>query len=88
MKIVLRPDIVSFLQEKVITSQFESVEEAANELLGLVQEEERLTDADIAEIRGEVQKGIEQADRGEFSPFTAEDIIRQEQARMRRHKAG
>jgi len=88
MKIDLRPDIAAFLGEKVESGQFESLEEAANELLGLVREEETLTEEDIAELRREVQLGIEQADRGEFSPFTAEDIIRQEQARMRKDKAG
>ncbi len=88
MKVELRADILQFLREKVEKGQFESIEEAVNELLGLVREEETLTEEDIAELRREVQLGIEQADRGEFSPFTAEDIIRQEQARMRKNKAG
>lgn len=88
MKVELRPDILNFLREKVERGQFESIEEAANELLGLAREEEELTDEDIEQLRREVQLGIDQADRGEFSPFTAEDIIRQEQARMRKNKAG
>ncbi len=88
MSINLRPDIEQFLREKVEMGQFESIEEAANELLALKQEEETLTEEDIAEIRQEVQKGIEQADRGEFSPFTIEEIIAQENAAARKQKAG
>jgi antitoxin ParD1/3/4 len=88
MTINLRPEIEGFLRAKVEAGQFSSVEEAANELLGLTKEEEELSDEDIAELRREVQRGIEQADRGEFSQFTVEDIIAQEKAAARKQKAG
>ncbi|HEV8605838.1 MAG TPA: hypothetical protein VGQ99_10755 [Tepidisphaeraceae bacterium] len=88
MTINLRPEIEGFLRGKVEAGQFSSVEEAANELLGLTKEEEALSDEDIAEIRWEVQRGLEQADRGEFSQFTVEDIIAQEKAAARKQKAG
>jgi antitoxin ParD1/3/4 len=88
MSIKLRPDVEQFLREKVEIGQFGSIEEAANELLGWVREDEKLTDEDIAEIRQEVQKGIDQADRGEFSTLTIEEIIAQENASARKQKAG
>jgi antitoxin ParD1/3/4 len=88
MSINLRPDIEQFLREKVEMGQFESIEEAANELLGWVSEDEKLTDEDIAELRREVQLGIDQADRGEFVEFTAEQIIAEKKAAARKQKAG
>jgi antitoxin ParD1/3/4 len=88
MTIRLKPEIEGFLRQKVETGQFASVEEAANELLALRREEEELTEEDIAEIRAEVQKGIEQAERGEFSQFTIAEIIAQEKAAARKQKAG
>jgi antitoxin ParD1/3/4 len=88
MSINLRPDIEQFLREKVEMGQFESIEEAANKLLGWVSEDEKLTDEDIAELRREVQLGIDQADRGEFVEFTAEQIIAEKKAAARKQKAG
>jgi len=55
-----------------------SVEDVASHLLANMIKAE---DARMAKLRYEVKRGFEQADRGEFSTATAEDIIREGQAR-------
>jgi hypothetical protein len=39
-----------------------------------------LTEAEIEQIRREVDVGIGEADRGQFVEFTAEDVIRERRA--------
>lgn len=72
MVVNLGPKVEEVLRKKVESGQFASVEEAANEILAWAIEEKKLSNEDL---RREVQRGIEQADRGEFAEFSAEDII-------------
>ena len=76
----------TFVDEKVRAGQFASAEEAVNGLLSVVQEQERLTPADIEELRAEVDIGIADADDGRFVQFTAEDVIRQGRAALAARK--
>jgi hypothetical protein len=46
----------------------------------------QLTPQDIRELRAELDKGIAEADRGEFVQFTAEDIIAEGLAAAERRK--
>ena len=88
MNVNLTPRIEKTLKSKVKSGQFSSIDEAANELIALAIEEERLSNEDIEDLRREVQRGIEQADRGQFVDFTAEQIIAEKKAARRRQKAG
>jgi antitoxin ParD1/3/4 len=88
MEVKLTPKVESILRKKVASGQFASLEEAANEMLALAIEQEKLTDEDIVDLRREVQRGIEQADRGEIAEFDAEQIIREKKAAARKQKAG
>jgi len=88
MEVNLAPKVEDVLRKKVETGQFASVEEAANEMLALAIEEEKLSNEDLADLRQEVERGIEQADRGEFVEFTAEEIIAAHKPGVRKQKAG
>ena len=89
MKVVLRNEAQRFVEEKVRSGQYASAEEAVNALLALVQEQERWTADDVAELRDEIDVGLREADRGEFVQFTAEDVIAEGHAALsaRRKKA-
>jgi antitoxin ParD1/3/4 len=87
MTLKLKPETERILKEKVQNGQYESLEEAANEMIQAAYEQETMTEEDIEELRREVAVGIEQADRGQFSKLTIDEIIAQEEARARKHKA-
>jgi len=88
MTVRITPKNEKKLKTKVKSGQFASIDEAANELIALAIEEEKRSNEDIDDLRREVQKGIEQADRGQFADFTAEQIIAEKRAARRRQKAG
>ena len=88
MTLKLKPEVERILKQKVEIGQYESLDEAANEMIQAAYEQETMTEEDIEELRREVAIGIEQADRGEFSKLTIEEIIAQEKALARKQKAG
>lgn len=75
MNVTLYPDVEKFVADKVQTGQFSSVEQAVNELLSGLREQDGLTAEDVAQLRAAVDVGISEADRGEFVDFTAEEVI-------------
>ena len=68
----LPADLSEFVKEQVRAGKFSTEAEA---LTALAQKQMR-RDQQIAWLQREVRRGIDQADRGEFSDFTAADIIR------------
>jgi antitoxin ParD1/3/4 len=75
MNISLDPKLRAYLEAQVKSGRYADVSEAVNGAVALAREQESLTAHDVARIRREIQIGIEAADRGEFSDFTAEDVI-------------
>ena len=67
MNITLPPDLEAFVHDKVKSGEFSTPADALAEGVRLLQERDKL--------RQEVLVGLEQADRGEFVEFTAEDIM-------------
>ena len=82
MDVTLTPEVQRFVEEKVKSGQYGSADEAVNRLLALVKERESLGPEDIEELRSEVDAGIEDADRGRFVDYTAEDVIAQRRAAL------
>jgi Arc/MetJ-type ribon-helix-helix transcriptional regulator len=81
MNIRLKPEIQKYVKKKVRSGQYASPEEAVNTLLAHACRQEELTAEDKEELAAEIDLGISQADRGQFTKFTAEQIIAQ------RHKS-
>lgn len=67
MKVVLPPELEAFVHDKVKSGEFATAAEALAEGVRLLKERD--------ELRHEISAGLEQADRGEFVEFTAEDIM-------------
>lgn len=71
-----------FLQEELRSGRFFSESEVTAEALGEFRLREAIRLAKLEELRSKVQVGVEQANRGEFVEFTAEDIKREGRARL------
>lgn len=67
MNVILPPDLEAFVHDKVQSGEFSTVGEALVEGIRLLRERD--------ELRKEVALGLDQADRGEFVEFTAEEIM-------------
>ncbi len=88
MNVTLYPDVEKFVADKVQTGQFSSVEQAVNELLSGLREQDGLTAEDVAQLRAAVDVGISEADRGEFVDFTAEEVIAERRAVLASRQQG
>ncbi len=71
-----------FLEEVVKSGRFFSESEVIAEALSEFKVREAIRRDKVAELRAKVQVGIEQADRGEFVEFTAEDVISEGRKRL------
>ena len=75
MNVSLSAEMEKFVAEKVRAGQYASADEAVNGLLSMLKGQEALSPEDVADLRAELDPAIGEADRGEFTEFTAEDII-------------
>lgn len=76
--ITLSPNVKRFVGRQVETGRYASEEEAVNSLL----EKELTRRKELAWLKEKIATGLEEAERGEFVEFTAEDIIREGQAHL------
>lgn len=92
MRISLRPDLERFVEEKVRSGHYADADAVLNdavEILRQQDEQDELSPEDQRKLEGlrrEIQIGIDQADRGEFVEFTAEDIKREGRAELERRR--
>ncbi len=71
MNVVLKPELEKYVASKVASGSYHSAAEVVQAGLELLRgAEERETQ--LAELRREVQIGLDQAERGEGSPMTSE----------------
>jgi len=82
MNVSLKPELERFVAEKVKAGQYADVNAVVNEALEVLKEQEEFSPEEEAYLRGEVQRGLEQLDRGERSEFDAEKIIAEERERL------
>lgn len=72
--IALNDEDQRFIEEAVKSGRYCSESEVVAEALSEFKVREAIRRSKINDLRARVQAGIEQADRGEFVEFTAEDI--------------
>ena len=72
--IALKDEDQKFIEEAVKSGRYLSESEVVAEALSELKVREAIRRAKIDDLRARVQVGIEQADRGEFVEFTAEDV--------------
>ena len=87
MDITLQPELEQFIQEKITSGQYQSVNEAVNAGLKLLMERELIYQGRFAELQQEIMVGIEASQRGEV--VDSETVFNSIQAKLeqRRHQA-
>ena len=80
--ISLKDEDRRFLEEVVKSGRYFSESEVVAEALSEFKVREAIRHDKIAELRAKVQVGIDQADRGEFVEFTAEDVMAEGRKRL------
>jgi len=66
MNVSVGKDFEEFVKGKVASGDYASVSEVVRDGLRLLKEKELLLEARLQSLRGEIQKGIDQADNGEL----------------------
>ena len=85
MNVSLTPELEQFVQNKVESGLYYSASEVIREGLRMLQEKEMLKQIQIEELRKEIQKGIEQADRGEL--VDGEEVFENIRAKSRARRS-
>ena len=65
--VTLSPELEAFIEERVAAGRFATAGEAVREGLRLLEEREQEREAVLAELRGEIELGVEQARAGKLS---------------------
>ena len=65
MNVSVGQEFEDYVRAKVKSGDYASVSEVVRDGLRLMQEKEQLFEARVQSLRGEIQKGIDQVDRGE-----------------------
>jgi antitoxin ParD1/3/4 len=73
MNVSLTPQLEELVKRKVESGLYNSASEVLREALRLMEEQDRIRDFKIAELRKEIQSGL---DSGEAKPFDLEDTIK------------
>ena len=76
MNVSLTPALEKFVNGKVSTGRYGSASEVVREALRLLQDHDRLREAQLAELRSEVAKGIDALDVGQGAPLDMAAIKR------------
>jgi len=75
---ITQPDLQKMVETKVSSGEYDSPEEVVAAALTLMQDDDMLPPDQLESLRQQINIGAQQADRGEFATFTAEDIILRE----------
>lgn len=68
MQITLTPEFEQLVARKVESGRYHSAAEVIHEGLRLLEEQDRLQEMRREDLRREIARGVEQADRGELVP--------------------
>ncbi len=68
MHVTLTPEFEQLVARKVESGRYHSAAEVVHEGLRLLEEQDRLQEMRRDDLRREVARGVEQADRGELVP--------------------
>ncbi len=69
VNVSLTPELEEFIAHKVASGLYGSSSEVVRDALRLMDERDRLLDARLEDLRGEVQKGLTQLKTGRSSPL-------------------
>jgi antitoxin ParD1/3/4 len=69
MNISLTPQLAQFIKGKVESGMYHSASEVIRDALRLLQERERLQEVRLESLRKEIQIGVDQLERGEYTEY-------------------
>jgi antitoxin ParD1/3/4 len=84
MNVSLTPELEEFVEHKVASGLYGSSSEVVRDALRLMEERDRLLDARLEDLRGEVQKGLTQLKEGRSKPLDRSAVERIRSAGSRR----
>jgi antitoxin ParD1/3/4 len=85
MNVSVGKEFEEFVRGKVESGDYASVSEVVRDGLRLLKEKELLLEARLQSLRGEIQKGIDQAERGEL--LDGEEVMAELRARILNRKS-
>jgi len=68
MNVSLTPELERLVEEKVKSGRYQSASEVIREGLRLIEDQDRLRELRLQEVRKKIQAGLDQLDRGEGIP--------------------
>ncbi len=74
MNVSLTPELEEYVNGKVQTGLYHSASEVVREGLRLLREKDEVHQRKLQALRRDIQVGIDQADRGQHSPFNEQTI--------------
>ena len=87
MNVSLTDELIKVIRRKVSSGMYNNYSEVVREAIRRFDEyDELLYGLKLDKLRTEISIGIEQADRGEFSNRTVEEIIAEAKSRKKRKK--
>ena len=87
MNVSLTPQLEQYVKDKVKSGLYNSSSEVVREALRLMGERDMLRQIRIEELRAEIQKGIDQIERGEYTEYDENNIHQLFEDVRRRGKA-
>ncbi len=75
MNVSLTPELEEYVAAKVKSGLYNSASEVVREGLRLVHEQDQLREIKLSGLKKEVQKGIDQLERGEFTEYESADEL-------------
>jgi antitoxin ParD1/3/4 len=87
MNVSLTRALEDFVNRKVSSGRYSSASEVVREALRLLDDKDRVREAQLAELREDVQKGVRQLETGAAGPMDIEQVkkrARQQLYRKRR----
>lgn len=85
MNVSVGKDFEEFVKGKVASGDYASVSEVVRDGLRLLKEKEQLMEARLQSLRGEIQKGIDQADNGEL--LDGDEVMNELRALLKARKS-
>lgn len=74
MNVSLTPELERLVQSKVDSGLYNSASEVIRESLRLLHERDRIREIRLEELRKEIQKGVDQLERGEYTIYETEEL--------------
>jgi antitoxin ParD1/3/4 len=74
MNVSLTPHLEEYVRNKVESGLYNSSSEVVREALRLMEERDRVREIRLEELRKEIQVGIDQIERGQYTEYTTETL--------------